>query len=411
MVSIGIICEYPFEIFLQKNLLKYLPDSELILSDTIYLSEINGGEKIKTMNQIVTERNLSARIFNRNDDPEKFFKPYNILLSARYQGAIMLGVNKNKFKVRVFDGYGKDLGHYAFYNCYFNLILTQGIEENEIFKLFTTSELIGTLQHDDWHNKNFDKIISNYIVSKLDPKKKTVLYMPTHHGFSSFPRSASKINQLARDFNVIVKPHHKTLWMEKDVVKKVYSEFHPSIITLNERYCDIITLMSQADVFISDNSGSLFYALLTGKPIVFAEWAGWGEDELKKYKFEDLSRSYTNSSEQRLKYHNPPLGPSISESGDLKEAIEMALARKDRYLKIREELLPVYFSNLDGICAKRAADVIMSQFKKGPEEPTLLARLIDKETQDIIARSRQGFLIYLKTQPFFEKIKFLFKIF
>ena len=97
-------------------------------------------------------------------------------------------------------------------------------------------------------------------------KKLNLLYLPTYGDLSSIKDTFIEISKLSNKYNIIVKAHHGTSFLndEKVSLQTIKSENNIKFYDLNT---PIVELLAQADVVLSDNSGSIFESIYAGIPV------------------------------------------------------------------------------------------------------------------------------------------------
>jgi len=107
-------------------------------------------------------------------------------------------------------------------------------------------------------------------VKKPNNKKPILLYLPTFGEHSYIEEFLSEIDEIKKEYEVVVKLHHGTSFLISEIerAKKLKQK--------SDRYYDqntaLATLLSEANVVLSDNSGSIFEAIYANVPVaIFAK--------------------------------------------------------------------------------------------------------------------------------------------
>ena len=125
--------------------------------------------------------------------------------------------------------------------------------EARFLSAFTKTELIGNL-----------KYASFEAAERPETDKKILLYLPTYGDISSIDAIADTLAGLKDEYYIITMLHHGTsfLFSEGDRTEKI-------VAVSDEHYdhrTELASLLSVADVVLSDNSGAIFESLFAGVP-------------------------------------------------------------------------------------------------------------------------------------------------
>lgn len=162
-------------------------------------------------------------------------------------------------------GYAKAPHNYGAWRAFADLNLVYGQHAYNAISYFSPTEAIGCPRYDQWFDVQFH-LQSYYKYSPiLDRSKKTILYAPSWGELSSFQFYIDKLYTLADQFNVIVKMHHNTTLLN-DVSTNMQDLFFGVHFFYESE--DIISLISVADIVISDFSGAIFDAIFCRKPVI-----------------------------------------------------------------------------------------------------------------------------------------------
>lgn len=376
---IGFVIFYPFQFYVYKNVYKYLAsESEFIVDAGPFFPAEQPESLLKDIVSFLKEKGVYFRILNYDDYffetyLKKFFSRYGLLVSLWHRGCLNLPCNLNRKKVSMNYGVGKALTTFRLNQTNWDAHLSFGPYDHEIIKLMTYSEIVGNPKFDDWFNGEFDDKFLADLKNKLNPNKKSILYLPTHSDLCSIDDLANQLKKITKNYNVITKFHYFTSREEAGRVKKLR---HKNIILFNDD-TDLLPLLKAADVVLSDNSSAIFDAILADKPLVVTDFLSKRYLDEEHRKIRQYRRgvagasTYSGSIEQRIKKEGLIL--SIKKPGQLDETIKRALEDtpffKENRKKIREEV----FSFNDGKCGERAAGAIKNLLsaKELPERPVL----------------------------------------
>ena len=238
------------------------------------------------------------------------------------------------------------------------MIFAYGNRDHAHFSLYTQSEIVGNPKFDDWFNNNFDEELLDRLKGRLNPHKKTILYLPTHSDLCSIDELAKELKRVAKIHNIIVKLHYYTPREESDRVRKLQD---PNIICLNDD-ADLITLLKVADVVLSDNSSAIFDAILADKPLIVTdfvakEFLDRTHRQKRQYRRgKPTELTYSGSIEQEIKRKG--LVVTFQKSEELEHALEKGLEDAHFFQTARKRLRDELFAYTDSSSGQRAAAAI-----------------------------------------------------
>jgi len=253
----------------------------------------------------------------------------------------------------------------------YDLTLSYGERDFKIHSLFSGCKIVGNPKFDDWFNNRFDAIFLEELRTRINPFKKTILYLPTHGELGSIKDLARPLKKLTEDYNILVKLHYFNITDEPELKKELK---HEDIILFNDD-TDLLPLLKIADVVLSDNSSAIFDAILADRPIVATDFLSKDFLDIthKKIKFYRRGRvtptTYSGSIEQVIKREG--LIVTIQKPGQLAYGIKCGLEDKPLYKNAREKIRKELFAFNDGKCGERAAKSIINLLnsKELPEKP------------------------------------------
>jgi CDP-glycerol glycerophosphotransferase (TagB/SpsB family) len=129
------------------------------------------------------------------------------------------------------------------------LILSYGKRDHELFSYYTKSVIIGNPVFDDWFNNSLDVEQIKDIKSRINQRKKTILYLPTHSDLSSIDLFFKELVRLKDSYNIIVKPYYLTLREELEKIKLLEKN---NFIVYRDSF-GLLLLLKIFDMVISDN--------------------------------------------------------------------------------------------------------------------------------------------------------------
>ncbi len=208
-------------------------------------------------------------------------------------------------------------------------------------------------------------------------KKKTILYLPTYGEYSSIDKLYYALEKLQDEYNVIVKLHHGTTFLEPERVK-LFKNFK----NVYDHKASMKKLFSEADMVISDSSGAIYDAIATKTPVAIFD--------IKKYK---LYNEKIKSGEEVLFENN--LVNKFDDPKEVKNVIEKTLNDKNANKKLdkafsmffscsSEEGVKKIFKLIDDILKNKIDLSIYKEAKK---------QLKRKEDYDFLESEKQNLLV------------------
>ncbi|MDO8676407.1 MAG: CDP-glycerol glycerophosphotransferase family protein [Candidatus Azambacteria bacterium] len=377
---IGFVVFYPFQFNVFKNVYEHLKEeAEFIVDGGRFFPTPPPPEIIENCIRLLTQQGVYFRILNYEDYRRQkyladFFSNYKVLVGLWRSGCLVIPQTDKARKVHMNYGAGKELTMFWSRHRDWDLYLCLGPRVYEIIKLFTWAEIVGYPKFDDWFNDFVDENAVAEIKKKLDPLKKTVLYLPTHGDLSSIDELAGELGKNAPYYNIVVKPHYYAPLEEPSRIKKLQC----AGILLFQDESDTQPFFKVADVVVSDNSSAIFDAILADKPVVVTdflseEYLNESHKKLKSFRFRlpEGALTYSGSIEQRIK--NDGSVVALKKAAEFKNAVERALADGQEFQEARKKLREEIFAYSDGKCGERAAAAIkkLISLKRLPEKPIL----------------------------------------
>ena len=203
---------------------------------------------------------------------------------------------------------------------------------------------MGYPRFDKYFNPGFD---INFLIKKFncDPRKKTIVWLPTWTTLSSIDKYLVAISSLRSYYNVVLRPHPHLKKDNPDNFKKLLTA---ELNYIDDSDGDNVELYSLADLMLFDYGGSMFGGLYCNKNLAFLEMNlqaknhfhlgnNTSEDYLKSFFPERIANPENLQSICKFCLENPP-SDSIMQS-------------------VREEF---FNTNYQGNSGKRAYDLIVS---------------------------------------------------
>ena len=213
-------------------------------------------------NKLLYEKLVSNLVHHTRD----FIKIENsIQVKSSVPAIKMLGKKNINFMYTA----GKNKSVFSYWNKYYDEILCFGPYHKEQFKRRHDLPIyqMGYPRFDKYFNPGFD---INYLVKKFncDPKKKTIVWLPTWTTLSSIDKYLEAISSLRSFHNTVVRPHPAMKKDDPDNYKKLLAaEFN----YIDDNDGDNVELYALADLMIFDYGGSMFGSLYLNKNFAFLE--------------------------------------------------------------------------------------------------------------------------------------------
>lgn len=405
---IGFVIFYPFQFYALKNLYALLQnDAEFIIDNSV--KEIIPDRAFERTAEFLSQKNVKFRVLSKEEHSsaesiKNFFDRYEALVGLTFTCCFAHPVNHKRPKIRVEYGLGKDLAEYHPNQSRFDLLLLYGKRSLELYRFYSKCDVVGNTRFDDWFNNSIDLDLVSKVREKLDPSKKTILYLPTHSDLSSLNSLAGELSRINSKFNIIVKPHHMTVYHEPEKI----GSLRETGFTVFDDTMDTLALYKVADVVLADNSGVLFETLLIKKPLVVA-------DLLNKEFFEQhrkflnpknntgMPMTYQNSIEQQFK---DKVTFRINNPDELESTLEQAVAVAHKIPTKSKYDISDIFSFNDGKCSMRAKTAIQNflSLKDNPPKP-ILHHVFDAFAEETKLRTLQS----IRKMPFMDKVNYIRK--
>ncbi len=235
------------------------------------------------------------------------------------------------------DGMDLKIKNYPYpeYRNIFDIYLTLGKFETKLIKKkFSKKKCyeIGYLRYEKLEKR---KILCNKIKNefKLDKKKGIVFWTPTHIDGNDEAENINlwikKIKEIQKNFNVIIRPHPKTLMLNPKIVRELKKL---NYFVDKDHNRKIGELFKVSDLVISDYGGTIFSAIYFEKPILILNIS-------RKSKFvKNLINNLSLDISVRKKLIN--FNPNIS-SEELKRKFK--LLKQKKYKRKIHKLKKYYF--------------------------------------------------------------------
>jgi hypothetical protein len=196
----------------------------------------------------------------------------------------------------------------------------------------------------------------------LDPRRRTILYAPTHMP-SSFPKMARGFPADFADFNVLVKPHSLSFFGGKRASHRRMMELWsraPNVHVAAYDEFDPLPYMTAADLLISDESSVLFEFAALDRPIVWCDflWVHWTRRGPLRHRLK-----------RRLDASIDPyrgMAAHAQSYRELRALVEAELSDPGRYREARRRAVAALVGPTDGRASERIADHLMQSARPQP---------------------------------------------
>ena len=318
--KIAILINWPREIDMYYQLIKELPHQKIeIIVNNIKSIEKGRNNLHKLIGKILIKKKIKYKLFTKiykkhfykivistGETCSQRITLYSVLkfIYARTLGSILKKTNLSKILLFLFnkpctaefhknnigsvwypeknigqtvikfpDGMDLKTKNYPYpeYRNVFDSYLTLGkFETSMIKKKFYTKKCyeMGYLRYENLKSKKniYQKIYKEF---NLDKKKKIIFWTPTHidgnEEFDNINLWIKKINTLRKNYNIIIRPHPKTLMIMPNIIKKLNKLNYFVDKDQNRKIGELFKI---SDFIIADYGGTIFSAIYFNKPIL-----------------------------------------------------------------------------------------------------------------------------------------------
>lgn len=370
---------------LYKNIVKHLPEAEYVICDTWYQTIYDrGAAHIEEIIELLEKNKCHWRVMTElNAIPEIEFllKKYEILAAFHmWPPLATLPWFFKKKTVRILDGCGKGLATFAPWSAYFDIALAYGPYTEEYLRPLNITYITGDQKFDEWFSKTINPEEIKRIKTKINPNKKTLLYLPTHSGLSSIYKFSQAIASLREKYNVLVKLHRLNKLIDSEAITPLLQKD----ILIFESKDDVLPLLSVSDIIVSDSSSAALETLLTDKPMIILDTSSNKEAWQKHQEGEEFNGfwysggiEYVESAGKKLRDLFLRFGLVAQNPDEIESALKNAFgASWDASLKERHQFRNYIFAHQDGTSGERAANIIREFLNKPKPTPPLLGAAI-----------------------------------
>ena len=174
---------------------------------------------------------------------------------------------KNTFTVILQQSIINDISAFGDWNYLFNLRLVYGPYSSKKINKYGSYFEIGNPRYDKSFKNIFEEEKIKKIKKGLDPKKKTLLYIPSLYNFSTIKLFLSKIIELRKKYNILFKVQSNSIENNLLEIKKINKKLKNFFYIET----DFNSLYELADLVICDFGEALFDAIYLNKPLIFLQ--------------------------------------------------------------------------------------------------------------------------------------------
>lgn len=371
------LIRYPVQYYLYESTYRHLSEAEFVVDAHWIRRNIPDWYNfLERFINFLKKKDAAFRLLKSADDPKTFFDKYTALIFNTRHYYIEKGIISGK-KIRIMYGHSKDSYNFGPWSRYYDLALTYGPYSHKLMSNFTKSVVVGNARFDDWFSGSLDAERIAALCRRLDPQRRTLLYLPTHGNLSSLDFMAKQFADLTKRYNLIVRPHPNTWYYDPEKIGRLQKATRGmQWIHWVDDFEDLLTLLAVSDAVVSDNSGAIFDAVLADKPVVLIDTLP--EDYFRKSMWNVATYpgvkdarifplTYPDSIEQRVKREkNLQVGEVVASSDGITAAVERTLEREALYRVRRQRVRKMLFRHCDGSSGRRAAQAIRDVEKEPP---------------------------------------------
>ncbi|ACE62294.1 CDP-glycerol glycerophosphotransferase family protein [Actinobacillus pleuropneumoniae] len=278
LMKIAFIAWNSFQVLHFKPLLQALPCALLIIEKR--------RRSVPICKDILRDINNNIAYIRHTDIYAKIDGNFDVLVAQTTFEQLYL-FHRTKIALLQY-GYAKEPYNYGTWRAFADLNLVYGNYAYERISYFSPTKITGCPRYDLWYQPLFHQKAKENYARVLDTSKKTIVYAPSWGELSSFKLYIEEITKLSLFYNVLVKLHHNTLLLANK--HQNYEKLYPNLHFFYEGE-DLLSLISVADIVISDFSGAIFDAIFCKKTVVLLSISLVNQPKLDKFSLEIAYRS------------------------------------------------------------------------------------------------------------------------
>ncbi len=278
-----------------------------------------------------------------------------VVVATQYYDEIDRREYRSAVKVRLMYGIAEKLGnlnHSPYWSAPYDATLVPGEFSRKLIAAFSRAIVVGFPKYDAFFKGEYDRGALQRRF-RLDPAKRTILYLPTwsHHS-SLVPYGRAMValfGSLASEFNVVLKPHTVTVRHERGRLEPFRGLIEAGRMILIEEQVNLADLFAVSEFALADTqSGAFWEAILIG-----------GLPVLGLYLPPDRGRA---ALEARMPEVSLVSRGAAFLADDVRALLAGAGDLRGKASSIADELL----AYRDGTAGQRAADVLLDLATDGP---------------------------------------------
>ena len=215
-----------------------------------------------------------------------------------------------------------------------------------------------------YQNPNFDKNLTQSL--GLDPSKKTILFAPTFYP-SSLERFGMKLGEYTQNYNVILKPHMWTYFLDKfgeynlvpqrNLAYDLADKFS-HIKLLGPEVYNITPYYKISDILLTEASSTIYEMIALEKPVIV--------NRFYRLKLSHKIFRYRLFKKRLSKEMNKDINKfcfEMKRARDLPQVLDTAFNENHKRLNIVREYQKKMLYKLDGKASERVRDTILDHFQ------------------------------------------------
>lgn len=178
--------------------------------------------------------------------------------------------------VRAIHGMANERWSHESWNTFYQRILCFASYTQCALNIHGTTKIVGNPRFDDWHTQNNITVQPSKL--KLDPKKQTILYVPTYGVSSSVPHWSEKLSRLNHDYNILLLIQHTTPYGNEG--EKWLSVLNRTFKKQIVAHADTLPALTLTDYILTDSDEYIFDAIHLNKRVI---WLNVPEVKVEDY--------------------------------------------------------------------------------------------------------------------------------
>lgn len=232
--------------------------------------------------------------------------------------------------------------------------------------IMTDLVLVGFPKIDPLYNGKIGDQRSVLLNLGLDPDKKTVLYAPTFYP-SSFESFGMKLPKLTAGYNLIIKLHPLSYFMEKfgdvnlrqhvKLIEKIRDNY-PDVKVIEPEHYNIVDLYRAADVLVTEASSTIYEIMPERKNVIICDFY---KKKLSHRIFP--KRIFTHRLDSEMCFSMTNFCYHITQPSDLTQALRRCFNEPDPFSELREKYIKDMLYLTDGHASERIRNEIINRME------------------------------------------------